>query len=159
LIFTIVAISLIDTFGRRMLLFIGSLGLITTLGLVSRAFYMDSYGGVPIFLFVYIAFFALSQGSICWVFIAEVFLNKVRAQGQSLGSFTHWLMAAIIATVFPYFTNTFGGGPVFLFFMFMMVVQLLWVWKIMQETKGRSLEELEIELGVAGPAVPKGAAA
>ncbi len=148
LTFTIVAISLIDSFGRRMLMFIGSLGLIATLGLVSRAFYLDSYDGVPIYLFVYIAFFALSQGSICWVFIAEVFPNKVRAQGQSLGSFTHWLMAAIIATIFPYFTNTFGGGPVFLFFTFMMILQLLWVWKIMPETKGRSLEELESQLGV-----------
>ena len=150
LTFTIVAISLIDSFGRRMLMFIGSLGLIATLGLVSSAFYLDSYEGVPIYLFVYIAFFALSQGSICWVFIAEVFPNKVRAQGQSLGSSTHWLLAAIIATIFPYFTNTFGGGPVFLFFTFMMILQLLWVWKIMPETKGRSLEELESELGVRG---------
>ena len=148
LTFTIVAVSLIDSFGRRMLMFIGSLGLIATLGLVSRSFYLDSYEGVPIYLFVYIAFFALSQGSVCWVFIAEVFPNKVRAQGQSLGSFTHWLMAAIIANIFPYFTNTFGGGLVFLFFTFMMILQLLWVWKIMPETKGKSLEQLESQLGV-----------
>ncbi len=148
LIFTMVGITLIDKFGRRTLMFIGSLGLIATLGLVSRAFFVESFGGVPIFLFVYIAFFALSQGAVIWVFISEIFPNEVRANGQSLGSFTHWLMAAIVANVFPYFANTFGGGPVFLFFTVMMVLQLLFVWKLMPETKGKSLEELEKELGM-----------
>jgi len=148
LIFTMVGITLIDKFGRRTLMFIGSIGLIATLGLVSRAFFVESFGGVPIFLFVYIAFFALSQGAVIWVFISEIFPNEVRANGQSLGSFTHWIMAAIVANVFPYFANTFGGGPVFLFFTVMMVLQLLFVWKLMPETKGKSLEELEKELGM-----------
>jgi len=148
LIFTMVGITLIDKFGRRTLMFIGSIGLIATLGLVSRAFFLESFGGVPIFLFVYIAFFALSQGAVIWVFISEIFPNEVRANGQSLGSFTHWIMAAIVANVFPYFANTFGGGPVFLFFTVMMVLQLLFVWKLMPETKGKSLEELEKELGM-----------
>ena len=117
-------------------------------GLVAGSFYLQSFEGVPIFLFVYIAFFALSQGAVIWVFISEIFPNEVRASGQSLGSFTHWLLAAIVANVFPYFANTFGGDPVFLFFTIMMVVQLIFVWKIMPETKGKSLEELEKELGV-----------
>lgn len=148
LIFTMVGITLIDKFGRRTLMFIGSVGVIITLGLVSRAFLLEAFGGVPIFLFVYIGFFALSQGAVIWVFISEIFPNEVRAYGQSLGSFTHWLMAAVVANVFPYFANTLGGGPVFLFFTIMMVLQLLFVWKLMPETKGKSLEELEKELGV-----------
>ena len=148
LIFTMVGITLIDKIGRRILMFIGSVGLIATLGLVARAFFLESFGGVPVFLFVYIAFFALSQGAVIWVFISEIFPNEVRAYGQSLGSFTHWLMAAIVANVFPYFANTFGGGPVFLFFTIMMVLQLIFVWKLMPETKGKSLEELEKELSM-----------
>lgn len=148
LIFTMVGISVIDRFGRRILMFIGSLGLIISLGLVSRAFFISSFEGVPIFLFVYIGFFAFSQGAVIWVFISEIFPNSVRGHGQSLGSFTHWLLAAIVANVFPLFANTFGGGPVFLFFTVMMVLQLIFVWKLMPETKGKSLEELEKELEI-----------
>lgn len=147
LIFTMVGITLIDKFGRRLLMILGSVGLITSLGLVSGAFFMDSFAGVPIFLFVYIGFFALSQGAVIWVFISEIFPNKVRARGQSLGSFTHWLLAAIITNIFPYFASQYGGGPIFLFFSFMMVLQLFFVWKIMPETKGRSLEEIEKQMG------------
>lgn len=143
LIFTMVGITLIDKFGRKILMFIGSLGLIITLGLVATAFFTNSFSGVPIFLFVYIAFFAFSQGAVIWVFISEIFPNQVRAQGQSFGSFTHWIMAAIVANVFPYFANTFGGGPVFLFFSIMMIFQLLFVWKMMPETKGKTLEQIE----------------
>ncbi len=146
LIFTMVGITLIDKFGRRTLMFIGSVGLIATLSLVSRAFFLESFGGVPVFLFVYIAFFALSQGAVIWVFISEIFPNEVRAYGQSLGSFTHWIMAAVVANVFPYFANTLGGGLVFLFFGLMMVLQLLFVWKMMPETKGKSLEDIEKEM-------------
>jgi sugar porter (SP) family MFS transporter len=155
LCFTTLGIALIDRFGRKTLMTIGSLGLIATLALVSRAFFTNSYGGVPVFLFAYIGFFALSQGAVIWVFISEVFPNRVRAQGQSLGSFTHWLMAAIVANVFPFFANNFGGGPVFLYFMVMTVLQLLWVWKVMPETKGRSLEQLEkvLEIGQNGSKV------
>lgn len=149
-----VGISLIDKIGRRSLMFIGSFGLIITLTLVARAFFSDTFEGVPIFLFFYIGFFAMSQGAVIWVFISEVFPNEVRAQGQSLGSFTHWMMAAVITNIFPYFTNTFGAGPVFLFFAFMMVLQLLFVWKIMPETKGKSLEEIEKEFDVKTESLP-----
>lgn len=154
LIFTMVGISVIDKIGRRSLMFIGSFGLIITLTLVARAFFSDTFEGVPIFLFFYIGFFAMSQGAVIWVFISEVFPNEVRAQGQSLGSFTHWMMAAVITSIFPYFTNTFGAGPVFLFFAFMMVLQLLFVWKIMPETKGKSLEEIEKEFDVKTESLP-----
>lgn len=147
-VFTLIAINFIDRFGRRTLMLIGSLGLIVTLGLVSRAFYLNDFGGlsVTVFLLVYIAFFAFSQGAVIWVFISEIFPNQVRAKGQTLGSLTHWVMAAIIAFVFPMLAEDLGGGNTFLFFCLMMVLQLLFVWKVMPETKGKSLEQLETTL-------------
>jgi MFS family permease len=143
LIFTMLGIVLIDRTGRKKLMLIGSIGLIVMLGLVARAFYTEIFAGVPLFLFAYIAFFAMSQGAVIWVFISEIFPNEVRAQGQSLGSFTHWLMAAIVTNIFPQMAEALGGGPIFLFFMIMMVLQLIFVLKVMPETKGRTLEELE----------------
>ena len=146
LVFTMVGIFLIDRTGRKKLMLIGSLGLILMLTLVAFAFFRETFGGVPLFLFTYIAFFAMSQGAVIWVFISEIFPNEVRAQGQSLGSFTHWILAAIVANIFPIAANYFGGGPVFLFFALMMVLQLIFVIRIMPETKGMSLEELEEKL-------------
>jgi sugar porter (SP) family MFS transporter len=144
LLFTMLGMTLIDRFGRRTLMLIGSVGLIITLGLVAKAFYFEEFGNysVPVYLFVYIAFFALSQGAVIWVFISEIFPNEVRASGQALGSFTHWFMAAVIAFTFPYFSQSLGGGNTFLFFCLMMVLQLLFVWRIMPETKGTSLEQI-----------------
>jgi sugar porter (SP) family MFS transporter len=143
-LFTLLALNFIDRFGRRTLMLIGSFGLIATLGLVAKAFYLEEFSGiaVPIYLFVYIAFFAFSQGAVIWVFISEIFPNQVRASGQALGSFTHWIMAAIIAFSFPYIAETLGGGTTFLIFTGMMVLQLLFVWRLMPETKGTSLEEI-----------------
>ncbi|AKD02085.1 sugar porter family MFS transporter [Pontibacter korlensis] len=142
-IFTLLALNFIDRVGRRVLMLVGSFGLILTLGMVSWAFYTESFGMVvPVSLFAYIAFFAFSQGAVIWVFISEIFPNSVRASGQALGSFTHWFMAAVIAFVFPYITASLGGGNTFLIFTIMMVLQLLFVWKIMPETKGVSLEEI-----------------
>ncbi|GAB4055620.1 sugar porter family MFS transporter [Spirosoma litoris] len=145
LIFTMISMNLIDRFGRRTLMKIGSVGLIITLGLVARAFYLQDFSGmsVPLLLFGYIAFFGFSQGAVIWVFISEIFPNEVRASGQSLGSFTHWLMAAIITFTFPYFAEHVGGGNTFLFFTVMMVLQLLFVVRLMPETKGTSLEQIE----------------
>jgi sugar porter (SP) family MFS transporter len=147
-IFTLLAMRLIDKFGRRTLMLIGSIGLIITLGLVSRAFYTESFGGmaVPVFLFIYIAFFAFSQGAVIWVFISEVFPNEVRAGGQSLGSFTHWFMAALIAFSFPAISEKLGGGTTFLIFAIMMILQLLFVLRLMPETKGKSLEMIQSEI-------------
>lgn len=144
-IFTLIAINFIDRIGRKTLMLIGSIGLISTLGLVAQAFYTQNFSGwaVTIYLLVYIAFFAFSQGAVIWVFIAEIFPNQVRAKGQTLGSFTHWIMAAIIAFSFPMLAERLGGGNTFLFFSVMMVLQLLFVWKLMPETKGKSLEQIE----------------
>lgn len=145
LIFTLISMNLIDSYGRRTLMKIGSVGLIVTLALVARAFYVEDFSDmtVPLLLFVYIAFFGFSQGAVIWVFISEIFPNEVRASGQALGSFTHWIMAALITFTFPYLSERFGGGNTFLFFTIMMVLQLLFVMRIMPETKGTSLEKIE----------------
>lgn len=144
-LFTLLALQFIDRFGRKTLMLIGSIGLIATLALVSRAFFINDFGGntITILLLIYIAFFAFSQGAVIWVFIAEIFPNTVRAKGQTLGSLTHWVMAAIIAFVFPLLAERVGGGATFLFFAVMMVLQLLFVWKLMPETKGKTLEQLD----------------
>ena len=144
--FTLLGINFIDRVGRRTLMFVGSVGLIVTLGLVARAFFVQDFAGVPIFLFTYIAFFAFSQGAVIWVFISEIFPSEVRAGGQALGSFTHWLMAALIAFSFPVIADYFGGGPTFSFFAGMMVLQLLFVWRLMPELTGRRLEDIESHL-------------
>ncbi|PSL23307.1 sugar porter family MFS transporter [Chitinophaga ginsengisoli] len=148
-IFTLTAIRFIDRIGRRQLMLIGTVGLIATLGLVAVSFYMHT-GGIAVvsYLLIYIAFFAFSQGAVIWVFISEIFPNQVRAKGQTLGSFTHWIMAAVIAFTFPYLASRIGGGHIFLFFCVMMVLQLVFVLRWMPETKGRTLEEIEMTMVV-----------
>jgi sugar porter (SP) family MFS transporter len=143
--FTLLAINFIDRVGRRMLMLIGSFGLIASLFLVGYTFYTEDFNGyaVPIYMMVFIAFFAFSQGAVIWVFISEIFPNQVRAKGQTLGSSTHWVMAAVVAFGFPYFAETLGGATTFFFFAAMMVLQLIFVWRWMPETKGRSLEQIE----------------
>ena len=144
-IFTLLALQFIDRVGRKTLMLIGSIGLIASLALVSRAFYLNEFSGhsITILLLVYIGFFAFSQGAVIWVFISEIFPNTVRAKGQTVGSLTHWVMAALIAFIFPLLSEQIGGGTTFLFFTIMMVLQLLFVWKLMPETKGKSLEQLD----------------
>ena len=144
-IFTLIAINFIDKVGRRKLMFIGSVGLIISLSLVSHAFFLGNVEGlkVTIYLMLFIAFFAFSQGAVIWVFISEIFPNDVRAKGQTLGSLTHWIMAAIITFCFPALTELLGGGYTFLIFAGFMVLQLVYVWKMMPETKGRSLEDMD----------------
>ena len=147
LIFTLIGLTLIDKYGRKILMQVGSYGLIATLALVAISFFTGRVGlSVPFYLFGFIAFFSFSQGAVIWVFISEIFPNEVRAHGQALGSFTHWFMAALIAFIFPYFAETFGGGITFSFFALMMILQLLFVWKMMPETKGVSLEDLQKRL-------------
>lgn len=148
LVFTILGMALIDRFGRRFLMFVGSIGYIVSLSFVAGAFFLEAFNGymVPFWLFVFIASHAIGQGAVIWVFISEIFSNEVRAFGQSFGSSTHWLLAAVIAGTFPAVAAKFGGGPIFAFFAFMMVLQLLYVWKMMPETKGVPLEELEKQL-------------
>lgn len=144
-IFTLLAINIIDKVGRRLLMLIGSFGLIASLFMVGFTFYSGQFSGfaIPIYMMVFIAFFAFSQGAVIWVFISEIFPNQVRAKGQTLGSSTHWIMAALIAFSFPYFAEKLGGATTFFFFCTMMVLQLIFVWRFMPETKGKSLEQIE----------------
>jgi SP family arabinose:H+ symporter-like MFS transporter len=143
LVFTFVGWYLIDRFGRKTLMYIGSLGYILSLALIAFSFYTESYSLVPLYIFAFIASHAIGQGAVIWVFISEIFPNAVRASGMSLGSLTHWVFAALIASIFPVFATRYGGGPIFAFFSLMMVLQLLYVWRMMPETKGVSLEELQ----------------
>jgi sugar porter (SP) family MFS transporter len=144
-IFTLLAINIIDKVGRKLLMMIGSFGLIASLFLVAFTFYSKNFSGyaVPVYMMIFIAFFAFSQGAVIWVFISEIFPNQVRAKGQTLGSSTHWIMAALIAFSFPFFAEKLGGAITFSFFGSMMVLQLIFVWKWMPETKGKSLEQIE----------------
>ena len=152
LLFTLLAMSVIDKFGRKKLLIIGSLGMIVFLALTARAFSDPSSGGVFViaYLIGFIAFFAFSQGAVIWVFISEIFPNSVRSQGGSLGSFTHWIMAAIISWTFPIIVegSRNGGFYSFIFYSFMMLLNLLFTWRVLPETKGRSLEQIQKDLGI-----------
>lgn len=147
LIFTFVGLWLIDRLGRRALLFIGSFGYIVSLGLTSWAFYTGHFAIVPACIFAFIAAHAVGQGAVIWVLISEIFPNEHRAMGQSLGSSTHWVFAALLTTAFPKMVTSFAPGTVFLFFTGMMVLHLLWVVFMVPETKGVPLEELEEKLG------------
>src|SRR4051812_23044398 len=152
LLFTLLALTAIDKFGRKTLLLVGCVGLIVFLGLTAHAF---SGGGSPgksvlFYLLGYIAFFAFSQGAVIWVFISEIFPNSVRSQGGSLGSFSHWIMAAIISWTFPIIVESSpnGGFYSFLFYTAMMIVAFIFIWKVMPETKGRSLEQIQKDLNI-----------
>ena len=147
LVFTFVGLWLIDRLGRRTLLYIGSVGYITSLGLCAWGFFTENFAIVPTCIFAFIAAHAVGQGAVIWVFIAEIFPNRHRAQGQSLGSFTHWMFAALLTLFFPSMVTAFAPGYVFLFFCLMMVLQLFWVKIMVPETKGRALEEIEHEWG------------
>lgn len=152
LIFTLLAMSVIDHFGRKFLMLVGSIGYILSLSTVAAAFYIygtqfDTLGNIIVLasLIVFIASHAFGQGAVIWVFISEIFPNTVRAKGQALGSFTHWFMCALISWTFPMIAAA-SGGHAFAFYAAMMVLQLIWVMFIMPETKGIPLEEIEQNL-------------
>lgn len=144
LIFTLLGLYLIDRLGRKTLMYFGSVGYIISLTMVALAFIYAWEGiMVPIFLFLFIASHAIGQGAVIWVFISEIFPTHLRAKGQSFGSSTHWVLAALITLFMPVALASFANpGFVFLFFAVMMVFQLLFVAFMMPETKGVSLEKL-----------------
>ena len=147
MLFTLLGVFLIDRLGRKQLMYIGSVGYIISLSLVSCAFFLHWEGmAVPIFLFLFIAAHAIGQGTVIWVFISEIFPNHLRGSGQSFGSSVHWILAAIIPSLVPVLFTSIGAGTVFAIFAFMMILQLLFVAFIMPETKGVSLEELSTKL-------------
>lgn len=148
LISTVLAMMVIDRFGRKNLLLTGAAGMSLCLGVTAYAFY-ERIGGelVLVSLMGYIAFFAFSQGAVIWVFLSEIFPNRVRARGQSLGSFTHWTWCAIVSWTFPVIAEQ-SGGHAFSFFGLMMILQFFMVWKLLPETKGVSLEQIQRTLGI-----------
>jgi sugar porter (SP) family MFS transporter len=153
LVFTFVGLYLIDRIGRKTLLFIGSLGYIFSLSMVAWSFYSHAGPGfLMVFLLLFIAAHAIGQGAVIWVFISEIFPNRVRAMGQSFGASVHWVFAAVITLITPVFLDANKGifkdnpWPIFAFFAFMMVLQLIWVFLKVPETKGVSLEDLEKKL-------------
>jgi sugar porter (SP) family MFS transporter len=147
LIFTLLGVLLIDRYGRRQLMLIGSIGYILSLTAVAYAMSADVKGVlIPILFILFIASHAVGQGAVIWVFISEIFPTHLRAHGQAFGSSVHWWLAAIIPAMMPVLLKTAGPAPVFGFFALMMVFQLLFVLRMMPETKGVSLEELERQL-------------
>jgi MFS family permease len=146
LVFTLVGLQLIDRLGRRTLMYIGSFGYIGSLGACSWAFFTAHYAVVPVCVFAFIAAHAIGQGTVIWVFISEIFPSRLRAAGQSLGSTTHWVFAALVTLIFPVLISGMAPGYVFLSFMGMMMLQLAWVALQMPETRGLSLEQLQERL-------------
>ena len=161
LVFTMIGLALIDHFGRKRLMLIGSIGYIVSLGVAAAAFFTQSQlveteagsvareftsqaGGYVVFasLLVFIASHAVGQGAVIWVFISEIFPNRLRARGQALGSFTHWIFAAGISLTFPLIAEQ-SGGYVFAFYALCTVGQFVWILVAMPETKGVPLEEIE----------------
>lgn len=155
-IFTIAAMAVMDSMGRKKIMFIGSVGYIISLGAIAWAFLTNDpenfseHGGTVVFigLLVFVAAHAFGQGSVIWVFLSEIFPNKVRGRGQSLGTSVHWILAAATSWAFPFFAEI-SGGYTFIVFVLFMVLQLVWVIFVMPETKGISLEEMEKKLGIS----------
>jgi sugar porter (SP) family MFS transporter len=148
LLFTILAMSVIDRIGRKTLLLVGAVGTAVCLAGVATIFAMNSHKNLLVWLLVgFIAFFAFSQGAVIWVYLSEVFPNRVRAKGQSLGSLTHWFMAALISLTFPLLAAS-GAAP-FVFFSAMTVLQFFVVLFTYPETKGVTLEQMQKKLGIA----------
>jgi SP family arabinose:H+ symporter-like MFS transporter len=146
LVFTAVAMSIIDKVGRKKLLIIGSVGTFVCLTTISALFLTGKHQNLLLWpLGGFVAFFAVSQGSVIWVYISEIFPNSVRAKGQSLGSFTHWLTCATLANFFPIIAVHTAAAP-FIFFSSMMVLQFIVVVWFFPETKGFTLEELQRRL-------------
>ncbi|MBL7759745.1 MAG: sugar porter family MFS transporter [Sediminibacterium sp.] len=142
MLFTILGWYLIDRFGRRLLMYIGSFGYIFSLTMIAVSFNGTDHSMIVYYVFLFIASHAVGQGAVIWVFLSELFPNSVRAAGTSFGCLTHWVFAALVAQVFPYFASNVPGSYIFGFFAFMMFLQLLYVWKLMPETKGVALENM-----------------
>jgi SP family xylose:H+ symportor-like MFS transporter len=147
-VFTVAALSVVDHFGRRKLMLVGSVGYIVSLSTAAFSFYTGKGGGLLLAsLLVFVASHAVGQGSVIWVFIGEIFPNSVRARGQGLGVGMHWLLCAAVSWTFPVIASH-SSGAAFAFFAGCMVGQLLWVLLVMPETKGVPLEQMQVELGI-----------
>lgn len=163
LVATMAALTVIDKLGRRRLMLIGSVGYLFSLGFLAAVMFLydGAYDGTSAILIlvglaVFIASHAFGQGAVIWVFISEIFPNRIRGRGQALGSFTHWMWAAIVTFAFPPIVGALGGGVAFSIFFVVMILQLVWVIRVMPETKGVPLEEMEAALDIDDAAAAKG---
>ena len=147
-VFTVAGMFLVDKVGRKKLLLIGSAGMLFFLAMVAKTIFTTTDGSIWMLIYLsgFITFFAFSQGTVIWVYISEIFPNKVRAKGQSLGSFAHWAAAAAISWIFPVLAGNNGGGWAFSIFSAFMLVQFIVVWKFFPETKGKTLEQIQKEM-------------
>lgn len=145
LLFTLIAMSIIDKVGRKTLLLVGSIGMTIFLGLFAFLFKSGNTSGFWILgmLIGFIAFFAASQGAVIWVLLSEMFPNNIRARGSSIGSFSHWFFNALLSFLFPVMTGAFGVGNAFVFYALATFISFFFFLFFLKETKGRSLEELE----------------
>lgn len=152
LVATLIALTLIDRYGRRTLLLVGSVGLAGCLAGIAGIFYTHAYEQVLLlFVIGYVGFFAFSQGSVIFVYLSEIFPGRVRAQGQSLGCSTHWIMNALISAAFPVLAARSASGPFFMFLV-MVVLQFVAVWLFFPETSGITLEEMQQRIAGEGAA-------
>jgi SP family xylose:H+ symportor-like MFS transporter len=146
LVFTVLAMFFIDRLGRRPLLMIGAVGMCLSMAGAAIHYYEPTFfgnGAMVACVIAFVAFFAFSVGAVIWVFLSEIFPNRIRSKGQALGTFVDWLVNAVVGLLFPLALTFFGGGTVFLFFALLEVPFFVFVLKVMPETKGKSLEELE----------------
>lgn len=141
---TFAGVWLIDRIGRKTLLLLGGIGYVVSLAVCSWSFYSGKAGLAPTCIFAFMVAHAVGQGTVIWVFISEIFPNLHRAAGQALGSFTHWMFAALLTLFFPKMAETLRPGTIFAFFCFMMVLHLLWAVFLVPETKGKRLEEIRL---------------
>jgi sugar porter (SP) family MFS transporter len=145
LVFTLIAMTVIDRLGRKFLLMMGAVGMSIFLGLFAFAYLNHSFEGYGLLIYVmgFIAFFAASQGAVIWVILSEMFPNNIRARGSSIGSFSHWVFNALISFLFPIAARNIGVGTIFIFYAAATAFSFFFFWKYLVETKGRSLEEIE----------------
>ena len=141
---TFLGIALIDRLGRKQLLVIGGVGYVVSLFACATAFMLDAGKVAAGCIFLFIVSHALGQGTVIWVFIAEIFPQELRAKGQALGSFTHWLFAAMLTFAFPVMAAKLSPAAIFGTFGGLMVLHLLWALRIVPETKGRRLEDIKV---------------
>lgn len=148
LVFTIIAMILIDRIGRKMLVLIGSAGMMGMLGGLSALYFLNLTSGIFILALIlgYIAFFAASLGPAIWVIVAEIFPNRLRSKGMSIAIVALWLACAIVSIAFPQMLEKLNGGTTFLVFAIICLANFIYVLKNVPETKGKSLENLEKEL-------------
>ena len=145
LLLTIIAIKYVDKLGRKKLLLIGSAGMAVCLAIVGLAFYTDSAGGYWVLagILLYISFFAISLGPLTFVVVAEIFPNHIRGRAMSVAIFFLWLSVYVVSQTFPMLLESIGSAYTFWIYMITSVMAFVFIWKVVPETKGKTLEQIQ----------------